>query len=121
MPVLPTLLVSRRPRRLGDDWTDARSWFGGAPRLGATPWPRDEKAGPLHFVAQIDLAEVAAKAGKRAMPDKGSLAFFIGRKGAVVFVPEGYATLAWPPSDTPELIEYGGRHARARSARDLGS
>jgi hypothetical protein len=73
------------------------------------PWPRDEKAEPLHFVAQIDLAEVAAKAGKTAMPDKGSLAFFVGRKGAVVFVLEGQAgTLALPPAGTPDLIEYGG-------------
>jgi hypothetical protein len=109
MHVHPTLLVSRRPRQLGVDWTGARSWLGGAPRLGATPWPRDEKGKPLPFVAQIDLAEVAAKSGKTTMPDKGSLAFFIGRPGAVIFVPEGKAgTPTLPPAGTLDLIEYGG-------------
>lgn len=109
MSVLPTLLVSRRARQVGVDWTGARSWLGGAPRLGATPWPRGEKGEPLPFVAQIDLAEVAAKAGKTAMPDRGSLAFFIGRPGAVVFIPEGQAgALTLPPAGTLDLIEYGG-------------
>ena len=55
----PTLLVSRRPRQVDVDWSGARSWLGGAPRMGATPWPRDKKGVPLLFVAQIDLAEVA--------------------------------------------------------------
>ena len=68
----PTLLVSRRARQVGVDWTGARSWLGGAPRIGAMPWPRDNKAEPLLFVAQIDLAEVAAKTGKTPLPDKGS-------------------------------------------------
>ena len=36
---------------------------------------RGENGAPLPRVAQIDLAEVAAEAGKTAMPDKGSLAF----------------------------------------------
>src|SRR5688500_3007920 len=85
----PTLLVYRRPRQLDVDWTGARSWFGGAPRLGATPWPRDKQAEPLVFVAQIDLAEIAAQTGKTPLPDTGSLAFFIGGKCAVVHVPEG--------------------------------
>jgi len=31
--------------------------------MGATHWPRDKKTKPLVFVAQIDLAEGAAKAG----------------------------------------------------------
>jgi hypothetical protein len=105
----PTLLVSRRPRQVDVDWTGARSWLGGAPRIGAVPWPRDQKAQPLLFVAQIDLAEVAAKTGKTLLPDKGSLAFFIGGGSAVVFVPEGETdTLVMPPAGTPDLIECGG-------------
>ena len=43
----PTLLVSRRPRQTGVDWSGARSWLGGAPCLGATPWPRDRSGEPL--------------------------------------------------------------------------
>jgi hypothetical protein len=54
----PTLLLSRRPRQPGVDWFGARSWLGGAPRLGVTPWPRDKSGEPLHFAAQIDLAEI---------------------------------------------------------------
>ena len=105
----PTLLVSRRPRQVDADWTGARSWLGGAPRIGATAWPRDDKGVPLLFVAQIDLAEVAAVTGKTPLPDKGSLAFFIGGEGAVVFVPEGQTDIAvMPPAGTPDLTEYGG-------------
>jgi Domain of unknown function (DUF1963) len=108
-PPFPTLLVSRRARQVDVDWTDARSWFGGAPRIGATPWPRDNKAEPLLFVAQIDLAEVAAKTRKTPLPDKGSIAFFIGGEGVVVFVPEGQnSTPVMPPAGTPDLIECGG-------------
>jgi hypothetical protein len=105
----PTLLVSRRPRQVDVDWAGARSWLGGAPRIGVTAWPRDKKAEPLLFVAQIDLAEVAAKTGKTPLPDKGSLAFFIGGGGAVVFVPEEQtSTPVMPPAGTPDLIECGG-------------
>lgn len=105
----PTVLVSRRPRQLDVDWTGARSWLGGAPRIGAAPWPRDNRGRPLVFMAQIDLAEVAAKTGKTPLPDKGSLAFFIGGGDAVVFVPEGQtSTPVMPPAGTPDLIECGG-------------
>jgi Domain of unknown function (DUF1963) len=105
----PTLLISRRPRHVDVEWTGARSWLGGAPRIGDTPWPRDKKAQPLLFVAQIDLAEVASKTGTSPLPDKGSLAFFIGGGGAVVFVPEGQtSTPIMPPAGTPDLTECGG-------------
>jgi Domain of unknown function (DUF1963) len=107
--LFPTLLVSRRPRQIGVDWAGARSWLGGAPRIGPAAWPRDNEAVPLQFVAQIDLAEVAAVTGGTPLPDKGSLAFFIGRTGAVVFVPETENdTPVMPPPGTPDLEEYGG-------------
>src|SRR3954468_13622509 len=106
---LPTLLVSRRPRRLEVDWTNSRSWLGGAPRIGRAPWPRDDKGRPLAFAAQIDLVEVAAKIGDTPLPNSGALAFFIGERGAVVFVPEGRANApVMPPAGMPELTEYGG-------------
>ena len=104
----PTLVVFRRPRQVDVDWTDARSWLGGAPRIGETPWPRNQKGDPLVFAAQIDLAEVAAKTGKSPLPDKGSLAFFIGGGSKVVFVPEGQTRAIMPPAGTPDLTECGG-------------
>ncbi len=105
----PTLLVSRRPRQAGVDWSGTTSWLGGAPRLGATPWPRDDGGEPLHFVAQIDLADVAGAANGTPLPTEGSLAFFIGREGAVIHVPGGQGTMpAEPPADTPDLAKFGG-------------
>ena len=61
---------------------------------------------PLVFMAQIDLAEVAAKTGKTPLPENGSLAFFIGGEPRVVFVPEGEITTpVMPPDGTPDLSE----------------
>jgi hypothetical protein len=105
----PTVLISRRPRQVDADWTGARSWLGGAPRIGAAPWPRDNKGQPQVFMAQIDLAEVAAKTGNTPLPEKGALAFFLGGEAAVVFVPEGESgPPVMPPAGTPDLSECGG-------------
>jgi Domain of unknown function (DUF1963) len=92
----PTLIISRRPRHIGEGWDDARSWFGGKPQLGDQPWPRGgARQTPFYFVAQIDLADVAREIGRRSpiqLPE-GALAFFIGMDqkdratGAVVHVP----------------------------------
>lgn len=107
-PPFPTLLVSRRPREVATDWSGG-SWLGGAPRLGRAAWPRDAGGEPLHFVAQIALAEVAAETGPTSLPATGSLAFFIGREGAVIHVPEGQDDApTLPPSGTPELGKFGG-------------
>ncbi len=103
---LPTVVISRRSRHLGDNWAKARSWLGGAPRLGDMPWPRDNSGRSLHFFAQLDLAELYAALGPSPLPDTGSLAFFAG---TVVFVPDGQAfTPTAPPSDLPPLSEVGG-------------
>ncbi|MFN7920204.1 MAG: DUF1963 domain-containing protein [Bryobacteraceae bacterium] len=110
---LPALLVSRRARQVGAvDWTTARSWLGGAPRLGTTPWPRSEADGrPLPFLAQIDLSEVREKIGPSPLPASGSLAFFVGDK-PVIYVPEQPLStpVSQPPADSPTLEEagYGG-------------
>ncbi|MDQ7735335.1 DUF1963 domain-containing protein [Halomonas sp. SpR1] len=89
------ILVYRRPRQVGDDWFGARSWFGGAPRLGDLTWPRSAEGYPLHFVAQFDLAEIAAECGQTELPCEGSLAFFTGRASdeecAVIEIPPGVA------------------------------
>jgi len=43
------------------------------------------------------------------LPANGSLAFFMGHEGAVIFVPEGQAkTVAYPPAGTPDLTKFGG-------------
>jgi hypothetical protein len=101
-------MVSRRRRQVGADWPGARSWLGGAPRIGAAAWPRDDKGEPLPFVAQINLADVAAVTGSTPLADKGSLAFFTGREGAVLFAPEGQTNTPVMPPGTLDLVEYGG-------------
>jgi hypothetical protein len=109
MTAPPTLLISRCPRRLGVDWTNASSWLGGAPRLGRVPWPRGKDEIPLHHAAQIDLADIAVKSPAPGLPVTGSLAFFIGDKGAVVYVPNHMShPPTVPPADTPELSASGG-------------
>lgn len=105
----PTVLVSRRPRRQNAEWWNASSWLGGAPRIGAEPWPRDKSGLPLVFVAQIDLADVATVTGKTPLPDAGSLAFFVGRDGVGKVIPVSHrAAPTRPPHDMPDLIDYGG-------------
>ena len=94
---------------IGQSWANARSWLGGAPRIGGSNWPRSSKGTPLHFMAQIDLGQVAAMASNAALPSTGSLAFFIGDECALVFVPEGEAGApVMPPADTPDLSNTGG-------------
>src|SRR4051812_35443020 len=100
----PTLLISRRSRQLGGDWSEARSWLGGAPRPGDIPRPRGKDRSPLHHGAQIDFAGIAVRAGAATLPETGSLAFFIGSSGAVLYVPDHMPhPPTRPPADTPEL------------------
>ena len=81
---LPPIVVSRQARALGHGWSEARSWFGGLPRLGGLPWPRGRNSGkPLVFAAQIDLADLANVKSPLPLPFEGSLAFFLD-EGAVV-------------------------------------
>lgn len=106
--IRPGILVHRRPREIGDNWSAARSWLGGKPRLCGRPWPRDRKGQPLHFAAQLDLAEIAAACGATDLPCEGSLAFFIGREGAVVHIPpDGAGDFTEPPGGLPPFDEVG--------------
>ena len=97
------LIVSRRPRHAGTPWIGASSWFGGDPRMGSLPWPRvKDTRKPMTFVAQIDLADIAASAGSTVLPREGALAFFVGgtEGGAVLEVaPAGARIPTSPPSD----------------------
>lgn len=108
-PEPPTLILTRRPRQTGAEWWGARSWFGGAPRLGGAAWPRTNAGQPMHFLAQIDLAEIAARAGETPLPKAGSLAFFVGGEGAVIFAPDHMnAPPAKPPAGMDDLSTVGG-------------
>lgn len=104
---MPTLIVSRRPRRAGVPWAGATSWFGGDPRMGSLPWPRaKDTRKPMTFVAQIDLADIA-RAGAMGLPAEGALAFFVGgmEGGAVLEVaPAGARIPTSPPSDAAVAI-----------------
>src|SRR3954447_17533416 len=117
MTAPPTLLISRRPRQLGVDWTSACSWFGGAPRLGNIPWPRGKDGIPLHHVAQIDLADIAVKSRVPNLPATGSLAFFIGSAGAVLHVPDH---MSHPPTMPPAAKHPPRRYAGADRKRGIG-
>jgi uncharacterized protein YwqG len=110
---LPAIILSRRPRHLGDDRSRAKSWLGGAPRLGGEPWPRSKDGRPLHFMAQVDLGEIAAAGGSSELPTDGALAFFIGadapRGCKVIHIPPGRDPgVTPPPADLPDFEELGG-------------
>jgi hypothetical protein len=68
----------------------------------------------MTFVAQIDLAELAARAGGTTLPTRGALAFFVdggGERdaGAVVHVPQADAHASTrPPSDAPAALNANG-------------
>lgn len=103
---LKSVVLVRRPRRSGECWRDARSWLGGAPRLGSAAWPRGEDGQPLHFMAQIDLADVARAQHVPGLPASGSLAFFTGK---VVYVPAAASRVGTRvPHDLPPLSASGG-------------
>jgi uncharacterized protein YwqG len=110
---LPAMVMSRRPRHSRDDRSRAKSWLGGAPRLGGKPWPRGEGGRPLHFMAQVDLREIAAAGGSSELPSDGALAFFIGadapHAAKVIHIPPGSdASVTPPPDDLPQFEELGG-------------
>lgn len=99
------------------------SWLGGRPCLPAhIDWPRGPKTGlPLHFLAQIDCAELPQPS---ALPPDGRLMFFAdideemliddNQGFAVIHVPAAQATdTERTPPDLPEIDHDGTR----RSAR----
>jgi hypothetical protein len=103
---LPAIVLSRRPRHLGDDRSGAKSWLGGA------PWPRGADDRPLHFMAQVDLGEIAMAGGSSELPSDGALAFFIGADRPhgckIIHVPTGRdPSVTPPPDDLPDFQEIG--------------
>lgn len=91
------IAIIRKRREKDRDWSADRSWLGGLPRLAGQAWPRGKDGVPLPFVAQLDLAEIAAANPDTPLPKAGSLAFFIN-EGAVLYVPPG----DHPPTPAPE-------------------
>ncbi len=103
-PTDPTS-ASPQPQGLG--------WFGGLPSASAGfVWPRGHTHGrPLHFLAQIDLAEVAPAGRLELLPDHGLLWLFVdltdGLQGdfAVIWhtgeVGAGAGDVALPPDLAP--------------------
>jgi hypothetical protein len=110
------VVLARKVRRAGDDWTETASWLGGLPRLAGADWPRDAGGRPLPFAAQIDLAELAHVGPRSPLPGQGSLAFFLG-EGAVIAVPPGSHEFTKPPDDLPPAYEEGGAPLPAQPTR----
>lgn len=56
----------------------SNSFFGGLPRVRhALDWPLGHDGRPLHFVAQIDLAQVPPATGREGLPTSGLLLVFL--------------------------------------------
>lgn len=101
------IAIIRKARDKDRDWSNDRSWFGGLPKLGGQAWPRGKDGLPLPFVAQLDLAEIAAANPDTPLPREGSLAFFIN-EGAVLHVPPGDHQPTPAPDDLPHAYEEDG-------------
>lgn len=92
-------------------------WLGGAPTLPADidwPWYEDRgvKEAPMHFMAQIDLAQVPRVDGLPEFPATGTLFFFFDpmiapardtmpHSGQVIYVDSDVSAL--PPRQMPDL------------------
>lgn len=96
------------PHRPPSLTSSGRSWLGGTPVLpGADEWPVNPRTGkPLHFVLQLDLAEVPPEAGLGLLPPDGALAVFLdldwgpGDAFRVIHA-QGYAGTPWRALDVP--------------------
>ncbi|MGS4884292.1 DUF1963 domain-containing protein [Roseibium sp. MB-4] len=108
----------RASRFDGSSWEEARSWFGGLPRLGNQAWPRTGKTKtPMAFLTQIDLAHFREIGGSDLLPADGWLAFFLdgdGRECSVLHI-EGADLPARtpPPPDAIRDWHWFGRHGVA--------
>lgn len=99
-----------------------RSWLGGSPVLpGNAEWPANPVTGkPLHFLLQLDLAEVPPEAGLGLLPSEGALAVFLdldwgpGEAFRVIHA-QGYAGTPWQALDVPTSLAmaYGDEAALA--------
>ncbi|KPF83552.1 DUF1963 domain-containing protein [Novosphingobium sp. AAP93] len=117
-PSLPTPLAAARQQALvlrqhfpPHRAPEGRSWLGGTPVLpGAAEWPVGPATGkPLHFLLQLDLAEVPDAAGLGLLPTEGALALFLdldwgpGEAFRVIHA-QGYAGTPWHALEVPPTL-----------------
>lgn len=103
---------------LASPWEDVsklRSWLGGIPCAPkGFEWPRDEDDGePMHFYAQINLADLKPEpeTGARppGLPEEGALLVFIGAQSAVRVLSADEIENSHPvppPDDLPSLRKF---------------
>lgn len=73
-----TVLVKQSGRTADAEWPSVRSWYGGHPRFSQSiDWPTSDDGTPLHFIAQLNLEEIAAISPDLGVPKHGSLLFFL--------------------------------------------
>jgi hypothetical protein len=112
----------------------ARSFYGGVPLTPAPlDWPRSARTGlPLHFLLQVDCAQVAPSARLTVLPGSGALLFFADltgtpghdtpAEGRVIWIDESDEatwTEADPPADLPRPMPVSGRKAAPRPGPGL--
>lgn len=117
-PSLPTPLATARQQAIvlrqhfpPHRAPEGRSWLGGTPVLpGAAEWPVNPATGkPLHFLLQLDLAEVPDEAGLGLLPTEGALALFLdldwgpGEAFRVLHA-QGYAGTPWYALEVPPTL-----------------
>jgi hypothetical protein len=96
------------------------SWLGGLPCLPPDmDWPRNSATGlPLHFLAQVDCADLPTLNGTSPLPRDGLLLFFsdldeerLSESDAVVHVPKARQSVPPRalPDDLPEIDHGGGK------------
>ncbi len=110
-PLVRTAIAVHPREASGPDHRVGASRLGGTPDLPAElPWPADA-GGPLPFIAQFDLAVLAAFDVDHLLPHRGLLAFFgawgeDGDRGTVLHVREGrLAPRAAPAGVDTEVVQ----------------
>lgn len=96
---------------VSDGSAAVRSRLGGVPRLHAmSDWPRSDATNlPLHFLAELDLAEIPRVAETQALPGDGILMFFcdLGTWSSPrVIFQESVGAVSTAPEDLPDINTY---------------
>lgn len=105
-----------------------RSHVGGVPDMPPTmPWPRSREGKALHFLAQLDCADLPILAGAPGglVPSKGTLLFFVhmddelifdsepaGDQHCVIFDSASAGQPTSPPADLPNVDSNWQKHFR---------
>ena len=103
-----------------------RSHIGGVPDLPSSmPWPRTREGKALHFLAQVDCADLPRLDGApgELVPSKGTLLFFVhmddelvfdsepeGDQHRIIFDPASSGQPTLPPADLPNVDRHWQKH-----------